>query len=83
MQVLDAVDILRADALLVHLLAIILYVIIDVLYLFDQALALQRLDLLCRHRFHFRLIIMIMILIFHIRSMRLPSSACRVLLLSA
>lgn len=56
MQVLDAVDVVRGHALLVHLGAVIGDVIVDVADLLDQALALQSPQLVLGHGFDLRLI---------------------------
>ena len=57
-EILDTVNVLGANALLVHKIAVVGNVRVNVLYLLYELLGLQLFDLLNRHRFYFRLIIL-------------------------
>ncbi len=58
MQVFDTVDILGANALFIHEIAVIGDVVIDMPHDFNQFFRLQFFNLFNRHGFSFRLIIM-------------------------
>ena len=58
-QILHTMDILRLYACCIHFIAVKFYIVIYILYLLDQTLALQCLQLVYRHGLNFRLIIML------------------------